>query len=103
MPKIPTIKTNSNVNFTSKEKANIFAETFQTKFTKHEEDRRFPIKPEIDNFNIPNIDPNPPTLTPDTVAYAIDEDKVGKSPGYDSICYRILRSLNVNTMNFLTF
>ena len=102
-PKIPTIKDDNNkVHFTSQEKANIFAKTLEAKFTEHKADSHFSIQKEIDSFRIPDIDPHVPTLTADVVSQAIDEGKVSKSPGYDGICYRILRSLNVNTINFLT-
>jgi len=101
-PKIPTIRANGLVYFSAQHKANIFAQTLSTKFTEHSTDSRFSIQNEIDKFVIPSLDSNVPLLTPAQVSEAIDEGKVSKSPGYDGICYRILRSLNVGAITFLT-
>jgi len=53
---------------------------------------------------VQNVDSDVPLLTPDivSVSQAIDEGNVSMWPVYDGICCRILRSLNVGAINFLT-
>ena len=101
-PKIPTLSSNGSQAFTNLDKANLIAESLKTKFTEHPEDNRYSIKNEIDNFRIPKITADAPSITSDIVSFTIDEMKPGKSPGYDGICCKTLKLLDVNAIEYIT-
>jgi len=101
-PKIPTLKVANNSYYTNKDKADILASCLHEKHTEHPSDPRYSIENEVNNFRIPNVDENVPEMDPSQVSEAIDAGKSNKAPGYDGICYKILKLLNIEAIKFIT-
>ena len=100
--KIGTLMAENQKYSLAKDKANLFAKTLEEKFTEHPEHPTYSCQNKVKNFRTPALDRNTPTLTPDIVSNAIDSGISNKSPGNDEICYKILKLLNINAIEFLT-
>lgn len=101
-PKVPTLNVNGKSYFTNKDKAEVLAESLYERFSEHPNDPRFSIEKDVENFQIPAVDGNVPEICPSQVSEAIDAGKSNKSPGYDGICYKILKLLNVEAISYIT-
>jgi len=101
-PMIPTLRENGKFYFSNREKADVLAQSLYNKFAEHRHDSRHSIEETVAKFQIPDIDPNVPEITPSQVSEAIDEGNSNKSPGYDGICYKVLKLLNIEAINYIT-
>ena len=101
-PVVPTLIVDGKSYFTGRDKANIIAQSLYERFSEHPADLRHSLEQDVDKFQLPKVDSNVPTILLSQVAEAIEHGKTKKSPGYDGICYKILRSLNIDALTFIT-
>lgn len=100
-PVVPTLKVDGQSYFTGKDKANILAKSLYEKFSEHPSDPRYSIEQDVDQFQLPGVSDEVPTIDPSQVSEAIEHGKSNKSPGYDGICYKILKLLNIEAINYI--
>jgi len=101
-PVVPTLSVDGKSFFTGKDKANILARSLYERFSEHPGDLRHSIEQDVDQFQLPRVDTEVPTISPSQVSEAIDHGKTNKSPGYDGICYKILKCLDIAAINYIT-